>query len=82
MIHKLVGRRVKLATVKEVFPEGIFKPGLTGKISFIDSRMISVKLDDPHEGLSQWNNKLHWYDHELEPEDCLLDEFLNQVELI
>lgn len=82
MIHKLVGRRVKLVETKDVFPEGIYRAGETGTISFIDSRMISVKLDAKHESLSYWNNKLHWYGHELQKNAVLMDEFLAQVELI
>ena len=82
MIHKLVGRRVKLISAKDVFPEGIYEAGETGTISYIDSRMISVKLDKKHTSLSHWNNKLHWYDHELEEGAVLMSEFLTQVELI
>jgi hypothetical protein len=82
MIHKLVGHRVKLIVAKDVFPEGIYEAGETGTISFIDSRMISVKLDRKHKSLSAWNNKLHWYDHTLEADAVLMDEFLAQVELI
>jgi hypothetical protein len=82
MIHQLVGRRVKLVEAKDVFPQGVYRAGETGKITFIDSRMISVKLDTPHESLGHWNNKLHWYGHELEAGAVLMDEFLAQVELV
>jgi hypothetical protein len=82
MIHKLVGRRVKLVVDKDVFPQGIYRAGETGKIVFIDSRTISVKLDRKHRSLNAWGNELDWYGHELEAGAVLMDEFLNQVELI
>lgn len=82
MIHKLVGRRVKLIVDKDVFPQGIYRAGETGTITFIDSRTISVKLDKPHKSLNHWGNELDWYGHELEVGAVLMDEFLAQVELI
>jgi len=67
------GQKVKFIECWDVFPNGSVKKGETGKITVVDSEMISVKLDIHHSWLDYWGNEVHFYTDDLErnPEDYI-----------
>ena len=82
MTHQLIGRRVRLLRIQEVYPTGIFEAGLIGTVASVQSDLIAVKLDHYREELDDWHNELHWYIDDLEPGQDLVKEFLTHVEMI
>lgn len=55
-----VGARVRLLQDVERFPHDIVRAGETGTVELVDGTLISVKLDQPHPNLAEWDNCLHW----------------------
>lgn len=82
----IVGKRVRLVNTKDTYPVGIFRPGLTGTVTWIEKETIAVKLDEPREELSSWENELHWCDEgcsDADGRDCVtIESFLQDVEFI
>lgn len=82
----LVGKRVRLTEVRDVYPTGVFQPGLTGTITSIEGYIIAVKLDEYRDELSEWDNELHWNSEGHADDlgrDCItIEDFLHDVEFI
>jgi len=57
-----IGERVRLTKTVEVFPIGVFDPGLIGVIADITSNGIWVKLDRHFPELEAWDNELQIWD--------------------
>lgn len=79
-----VGRRVRLKHRVDRFPEFSVPAGATGMIDEVTDALVSVKLDAPIEGASDWNNCLHFYDATTygDPNPDGWDRFAEQIEYI
>ena len=68
-----VGDRVRLRRTLERYPDALVEAGAVGTV--IDSEDVVIRLDDPVEGLEDWDNQLHGSDESpLEADLELLSE--------
>jgi len=75
-----IGLPVRLTRHIEIYPIGIFHPGLRGTVTSVDAVapfhgvVAMVKLDEHFEGLDDWNNELQVWETP-DAGDCTVDAF-------
>lgn len=55
------GERFTLARDVDRFPHALVPAGTSGTIAYADKEAIGLRLDEPFEGLDEWDNELIWY---------------------
>ena len=55
------GERFTLSRDVDRFPHALVPAGTSGTIVHADKDSIGLKLDEPFEGLDEWDNGLMWY---------------------
>lgn len=61
-----LGQRVTLLDVVDRYPHARVQPGATGRIVRWEPDLVAVKLDQPVDGLEEWDNCLHWWEDAME----------------
>ena len=74
-----IGTRVRIAAPIEIFPIDIFQTGLTGVLVEVDPTardvVAMVRLDQHHDGLAEWDNRLQVWRDDSDESCCTLRMF-------
>jgi len=75
-----VGQRVRIKSVVDKYPIGIFTVGEVGTVTWSDGYHIRVKLDQHHDSLTDWHNEL-WFDADenVHAEEWVASEYLEAI---
>lgn len=56
-----IGDRVRFKHPVDRFPHFVVPAGATGEVVTLDEGIAEIRVDDPPEGMEEWENKMQWY---------------------
>lgn len=74
-----VGQQVKLSQEVERYPHFLIPVGATGKVKTLRHDLVEVKMDEPVDGMQEWDGCLQWYPENV-PEHQ--EEYLKDLEAV